>query len=86
MSKHRPFTNFLLNLTIFMILSTLCVLGQVIFALEFPLWLSFAIGTAIFYPISVFIGFRMMLHLERPMRMRRDDDYTPVEPKAKESK
>lgn len=75
MYKHQPFTHNLLTQAIFMTLSTLFVLSQILFAWSCPLWVSFATASVVFFPLSNFISFRIMLRKESHMRLRRDEDY-----------
>lgn len=71
---HRAFAHSLLTQVIFIILASSFVLSQVVFGWSCPLWVSFFVGAVIFLPFSSFISFRIMLHRETLMSLRRHSD------------
>jgi hypothetical protein len=47
---------------------------MIIFEWSCPLWVSFALGTVVFLPLSSFISFRVLLWRASTLQVRRHDD------------
>lgn len=74
MSDYRVIAKHLLTQVIFILFAVLYMLSQVFMEWTCPLWVSFAVGAIIIFPLSSFISFRLMLRKDTHMHLRRSND------------
>ena len=73
-ATYRDIAKYLLTQLIFIILGSLFVLSQVFLEWTCPLWVCFAFGAVVIFPLSSFLSFRIMLKKDAHMHLRRSDD------------
>ena len=72
--SYRTIAKHLLTQIVFILIASLFILSQIFLEWTCPLWVSFAFGAIVIFPLSSFISFRIMLRKDDHMRMRRSDD------------
>lgn len=70
MSDYRLIAKHLLTQVIFILLATLYMLSQVFMEWTCPLWVSFAVGAIVLFPLSSFISFRIILKKDKHLHAR----------------
>ena len=74
MSDYRVIAKHLLTQVIFILLATIYMLSQVFLEWTCSLWVSFAIGATVLFPLSSFLSFRIMLKKDKHLHARRATD------------